>query len=376
MQQVTDAFKAEIVKSHVVYSYVDVVSPSGQTTRLTATGGNVQVDRTSDVRRRCSLDCIDPDGNLTPKTAASLLTPYGTEIRPYRGVKYTSGVLAGSFEVVPLGVFRLSQATVRDQVGGSPDISLDAYDLSRTVSRAKFADVYTVATGTNLVTAIQTIIQLSLPDTQFDTTATSMTATTPIVFDASSDPWQACQTIAQSVGMEVYFSATGRCKVAPPVDIDHLPAPVFSYVEGNHCTMLDLEVVFTDDPGFNGVIVVGESADSTVPAVRSVMWDTEPSSPTYYLGPYGKVPMFITDSNITTQADADAAAAAALNQVLGFSSQLQITATVNPALDANDVIQITRDRSGVNAKYAIDSLTIPLNASSSASANLRQKRTV
>lgn len=376
MQQVSAAFKAEVVKSHTVYSYVDVVSASGQTVRLTATGGSVQIDRTADVRRRCSIDCIDPDGTLTPKQAAAILTPYGTEIRPYRGVKYTSGVLAGSYEVVPLGVFRLSQATIRDQVGGSPSISLDAYDLSRTVSRHKFEDVYTVATGTNLVTAVQDIIKLSLPDTDFDTTATTMTATTPIVLDAGSDPWKAAQTIAASAAMEVFFTADGKCKVAPPVDIDHLPAPQWRYVEGDHCTLLDLEVVFSDDPGYNGVIVVGESADSTVPAVRSVMWDTEPSSPTYYLGPYGKVPLFVTDSNVTTQEQADAAAAAALNQVLGFSSQLSITAMVNPALDANDVIEVVRERSGVDGKYALDGLTIPLVASASCELALRQKRTV
>lgn len=376
MQQVSAAFKAEIVKSHVVYSYVDVVNPSGLTVRLTAVGGSVDIDRTSDTRRRCQIACVDSDGTLTPKTAASLLTPYGTEIRPYRGVKYTSGVLAGSFEAVPLGVFRLSQATVRDSVGGSPDISLDGYDLSRTVSRHKFEDVYTIATGTNLVTAIQTIIKLSLPDTQFDTTATQMTATTPIVLDVNSDPWAACQTIAQSIGMEVFFTAVGHCKVAPPVDIDHLPAANWRYVEGDHCTMLDLEVVYTDEPGYNGVIVVGESADSTTPPVRSVKWDTEPSSPTYYLGPYGKVPLYITDSNITTQAQADAAAAAALNQVLGFSSQLQVSAMVNPALDANDVIQVTRERSGISGKYAVDTISVPLAASSSSGLNLRQKRTV
>lgn len=376
MQLVSEAFKAEVVKSHVVYSYVDIVSPSGKTTRLTATGGSVQIDRTSDIRRRCSISCVDPTGTLTPKRAGALLTPYGTEIRPYRGVRYTSGVLAGSFEVVPLGVFRLSQATIRDQVGGSPDISLEGFDHSRTVARARFEDVYTIATGTNLVTAVQDIIKRSLPDTQFDTTATTHTATSPIVFDADSDPWAAVLTLAQSMGMEVFFSATGRCRVAPPVDIDHLPAPQWKYNEGDHCTMLDLNVVFTDDPGYNGVIVVGEAHDSTAPAVRSVMWDKEPSSPTYYLGPYGKVPLFIKDSNITTQSQADAAAAAALNQVLGFSAQLSISAMVNPALDANDVIQVTRERSGVAGKYAVDTLTIPLAAASSGSLGLRAKRTV
>jgi hypothetical protein len=376
MQVVSDAFKAEIVKSHTVYSYVDVTSPTGQTFRLTATGGSVDIDRTADVRRKCSLDVVDPNGNLTPKNASSVLTPYGTEIRPYRGVKYTAGVLAGSYEVVPLGVFRLSEATVHDQVGGSPSINISGYDLSRTVARAKFEDVYTVATGTNLVTAIQTIVQLSLPDTQFDTTATTMTATSPIVFDADSDPWAACQTIAASAAMEVYFTASGRCKVAPPVDIDHLPAPQWRYVEGDHCTMLDLEVKFSDDPGYNGVIVVGQAADGTTPAVRSVLWDTEPSSPTYYKGPYGKVPFFVSDSNITTQEQADAAAAATLNQILGFSSQLNVSAIVNPALDANDVIEVVRERSGVSGKFALDAISMPLAAGSSSGLNLRQKRTV
>lgn len=376
MQQVTDAFKAEVLKSHTVYSYVDCITPSNGSFRLTATGGNVQVDRTADVRRRLNCSVVDPNGDLTPKTAASILTPYGTELRAYRGVKYTSGVLSGSFEVVPLGVFRLSKATVRDQVGGSPDIQLEAYDLSRTISRAKFEDVYTVATGTNLVQAIKDIVTRTFPDMQFDTTATSMTATSPLVFDANSDPWQAAQTIATSAGMEVFFTATGRCKVAPPVDIDHLPAPAWTYIEGSNCTMLDLSVIFTDDPGFNGVILVGESPDGTAPAVRSVQWDKEPSSPTYYLGPYGKVPMFVTDSTITTQADADNAAIAQLNQILGFSSQLSVTAMVNPALDANDVIQVERTRSGVAGKYAIDGLTIPLDAAGTMPLTLRQKRTV
>lgn len=376
MQVVTDAFLREIRQSHEVIAYVDVITHDNRTFRLTATDGSVNIDRTADIRRRCTVACVDPDGAITPVNAESILTPFGTELRLYRGVRYTSGVLAGAEEVVPLGVFRLSKAQVKDSVGGSTDISLEAYDLSRTVRRDKFIDVYTVATGTNIVMAIKAILGRTFPDLQFDTFASTVSNTAPLVFDADSDPWQAVTTLAESIGCEVWFTAAGHLKVAPPVDIDHLPAPAFTYVEGAGCTMLDLDVVFTDEPGFNGVVLTAQAAGSADPPIRSVVWDNEPSSPTYHLGPYGEVPMFVTNSTVTKQADADSAAAAALNQVLGFSSQLNLTAMVNPALDANDVIQVTRERSGVNAKYAIDAVSIPLRANGTSALSLRQKRTV
>lgn len=372
----SDAFFREIQKSHTVHNYIDVVTNDNRTFRLEATGGSVSVDRTADIRRRCTVSCVDPDGTITPTSAASILTPYGTLIKPYRGVRYTSGPLAGSTEVVPLGVFWLSKAEVRDQVGGSPAISLEAFDFSRNIQRALFVDPWTVNTGTNVIDAIKAIVNRTFPDATFDTFASQVTVNAPLVFDVDTSPWDAIQSLATSAACEVFFTATGVVKIAPPVDIDHLPAPVFSYIEGPDCTMLDLDVVFTDDPGFNGVVLTGESAGSDTPPVRSVMWDTQPSSPTYYKGPYGQVPMFVTDSTVTTQSDADAAAAAQLNQILGFSSQLNATITVNPALDANDVVQVTRARSGVNAKYAVDSLTIPLGPGGTSSISLRQKRTV
>lgn len=376
MLEVSDAFLAEIQKSHMVRSWVDVITHDNRTFRLQATGGEVNVDRTADVRRRCSVSCVDPTGEITPINAESILTPLGTELRLYRGVEYTSGVLAGKVETVLLGIFRLSKASVKDSVGGSPDISLEGYDLSRTIRRDRFTDVFTVAAGSTLVDSIKLIAQRTFPDVDFDAFASPVTTTTPIVFDADTDPWEAMNTLAQSAGCEVFFTADGRLKVAPPVDIDHLPAAQFSYIEGKGCTLLDLDVVFTDEPGYNGVVLTAESAGGDTPPVRSIVWDNEPSSPTYYLGPYGKVPMFITDSNITTQADADSAAAAQLNLILGFSSQLSITASVNPALDANDVVQVTRQRSGVNSKFAIDSLTIPLKYDGTSDINVRQKRTV
>lgn len=373
MQQVTAKFLTEIQKSHNVVSYVDVIGPNGDTFRLDATDGSVSIDRTADIRRRCTVTCADRTGTLTPTSADSILTPFGTKLKLYRGVRFSDG---SGTEVIPLGVFQLAKSSVRDQVGGSPDISLEAYDLSRVISRAKFTDVYTVAQDANLITALKALITRSLPDTIFDSISTTLTATAPIVLDVGTDPWQAAGLMAASMGCEIYFSATGRCIIAPPVDLDHLSAPVFTYYEGNGNTMLDLSVDFSDDPGFNGIILTGSSPADDAPAVRSVVWDNEPTSPTYHLGPYGEVPQFITDQNITTQEACDAAAASLLANILGSSSQLSITAGVNPALDVNDVVAVRRQRSGINDRYAVDAVSIPMKATSTSTLTLRNKRTV
>lgn len=376
MQQVTDEFLAEIRKSHVVYSYVDVVTATGDEFQLIATGGSVTVDRTADTRRRATITCIDPTGTITPITAQSVLTPFGTQIKAFRGVRYTSGALDGSTEVAPLGVFRLSKVTVADTSTGTPAISLEMYDLSRTVHRDKFTDTYTVDVGTNIIQAVQALIIRTLPDIVFDSITSPATLNAPMVADSSDDAWDFANLLAAAAGCEVYFTATGRCRIAPPLDVDHLPDPDFTFIEGEGCTMVEVDLVLDDEPGYNGVVLVGESVGDETPPVRSIVWDEEPTSPTYHLGPYGEVPQFITDSTVTTQDQADANALAAFNLINGFPSQLSLTTTVNPALDANDVIAVQRNRIGVNSTYGIDSLAIPLDAATTGTIALRQKRVV
>ena len=372
MEIATDKFLAEIRRSHYVYSYVDVVSPTLETKRLTATGGNVTEDATAEVRRRGSFSVADSTGELTPRGVEDLLTPYGTELRPYRGVWYSDG----TYEVMPLGVFRIAQVDVDDSVGGSPDIRIEAYDRSRTVARDKFTEPYNIAAGTNLITAIKAILARTFDDLEYDAITTTMTNTAPLVYDANTSPWDAVNTLARSLGCEIYFDARGRVVIAPPTDIDALPGPAFSYIEGTGCTMTNLASKFTDDPGFNGIVLTGESVGDETPPVRAVVWDTEPTSPTYHLGPYGEVPDFVTDPNVKTTAEAENAARSLLQGYLGFSDQLTIVAWPNPALNAGDVVQVERERSGATGLYSIDAITTPLSAAETSSVTVRKKRTV
>jgi hypothetical protein len=365
-------FLAEIRHSHTVYSYIDVISPTQQVLRLPATGGDVSCDRSAAIRRSCKATCVDPTGTLAPSTADDILTPYGTELRPYRGVKYDDGTI----EVLPLGVFRLSKADVKDSPGGSVDISLEAFDLSRTVARDKFVSPYIIAADTNVIEAIKSILARTFPDLQYDAISTTRTTTAPRLYDLAADPWEAVTVLAQSLGCEIYFDVAGWVVIAPPVDLDALPSPDFTYIEGQGCTMLDLARSFSDEPGFNGIVLTGESPGDELPAVRAVAWDEEPTSPTYHLGPYGEVPDFITDQLIKTTEEAEATVKQLLSARLGFSSQLSISAVVNPSYEAGQVVQVERQRSRVTGLYALDAFNIPLNRDGTQSLTVRQKGSV
>lgn len=372
----TQRFLTEIRRSHQVYAYVDVIGPNQEPKRLIAIDGEVSVDRTAQVRRGARITCIDPEGNLVPQGDLGLLTPYGTEIRPYRGVRYADGTI----EVYPLGVFRLADAEFEESAattgGAGVRISLTMYDRSRTVARDRFTNIYTIPKGTNVITAIKLIIARTFPNAEYDVVSTGVAVGEPKVFDASDNPWDACVELAKSAGCEVYFDVDGVVVIAPPTDVDAMPAPDFTYIEGQRNTMTSLKKRFSDDKAFNGVVVTGESPGDDKPPVRAEAWDLEPSSPTYRKGPYGEVPDFVNDTNVKTVAEAQRMADSLLKQHIGQPSQLSCSAWTNPALEAGDVIQVERPRMGVTGLYTLDAFNIPFRKEGTQNLTIRSRRTL
>lgn len=366
MYPTSDRFPEEIRKSHDVYAYVDVVGPNQEQVRLEATGGEVTVDVTAQYRWYGNLTFTDPDG-----TIEALLAQPGVELRPYRGVRYEDG----SVEVAPLGVLRISTIDLFDDAQGGRDITVECYDRSRTISRDGFIVPYSIPEGTNILQAIQEILSRSFDDLQYDLVSSAMTTTAPKIYDATSDPWAVVTELAASLGCEIFFNSAGHVVIAPPVDIDALPSPDFTYIEGRGCQAINLEKKYSDDPGYNGVVLVGESVGDEADPVMSIVWDDVPTSFTYHNGPYGEVPLFIQDQNVKTQSEADNAAHAWLHSLLGFASQVTLLAIPNPSLESGDVVEVVRKRSNVSGVYAISAIIQPMRAAEYATVTLRQKRT-
>lgn len=371
MARATQRFIDALHGSHTVYSYVDVISPSREIKRLRVVDGEINVDRTAQFRRAARIDCIDPEGIFVPRGNQGILTPFGTEVRPYRGIVHPDGEI----EVYPLGVFRLASSRFQEShTGAGVRISLQAYDLSRLVSRDRFIATYTVPAATNLVTAIKLILGRTIDDLEYDAISTTLVTTSPKVYTTQDDPWVAASDLAKSLGCELYFDVNGRVVIAPPTDVDALPTPDFTYIEGQRCTLLDLAAEYKDEPGYNGVIVEGGSTGDELPPVRAEAWDMEPTSPTYRYGPYGEVPQIVSDTNVKFAADAQAMADALLKGYIGFGAALSISSWTNPALEAGDVIQVEREQMHVTGLYTVDAFNVPLRKDGIQNLKLRTRR--
>jgi hypothetical protein len=112
---------------------------------------------------------------------------------------------------------------------------------------------------------------------------------------------------------------------------------------------------------YNGVVAVGERTDNFAPYSATVT-DDNPSSPTYWLGPYGQVPYFYTSASITTLTQAQSAATGLLARTKGLTRQVSLSSVPNPALDAGDVIQVVFPDASYE-RHVVDSLSIPLDPS-------------
>lgn len=300
---------------------------------LAVVGGEISVDRSAAVRRSGRVEIVDEDGTLVPKigpTGRSGVEPYGSEMVIYRGIEYPDL----SQELLPLGVFPISETEIDAQAGTT--VTLSITDRSRVVSEALLTTPYYIAAGTLYTTAASDLVDACLPyptpvEKLISATSTQTNAQT-IVFLENADPWNNVQQLCRVIGAEAYFDPTGKLVIADVQD-PRIDPPAFRYADDEASMILSAKRTLSRGP--NAVIVSGESPGQKY---RSMAVDDDPASPSYYFGGYGRKPQFFTDPLVTSQAAADASASARLFKQLGLSEVISISAIPHPAHDAGDII--------------------------------------
>jgi hypothetical protein len=367
MWPVTDAFREAVRQSHKVVTRVDILNEGAAIGTLYPIEGSVSVDSRRAVRRTMSMMVVDEDGTLTPSQSATtgLLTPYGTELAVYRGVEY----LDGSTELVPVGVFLLTEVTVTED-GNGEKINLQGSDRSLRISRNKLLDPYRIASGTSLESGLVALLRDRWVDVQTDFPATGITLPDVVIeADKGGDPWAACITIAEAFGYDLAFSPDGiaRMQLIPdPVADD----PVEVYQDGADAVITSLTRTFDSQRAYNAIVVTAQGTANATP-FRVIAWDENPNSITYRYGAFGEVPFFYESSLITTAEQAAVTAAALLRKATGQSESVSWGQIVNPAHDVLDVIRLKRQAKSLDLVLLIDRLDLPLGPDGTMSAVAR-----
>lgn len=360
MRPASSAFLEAVAQQQTLSTRAVLFDPRGGSQEIEITDGSVTLDATSAIRGSAELTVVLAD--LVPASAGDPLTPYGSEIQIWRGLTLPDL----SEELMSLGRFGLNDVDVSD-AGDSLEIRLTLYDRAKEISEDTFEEPYQVPAGSLFTEAILDVVRRTFPDvvhSGFENPDGSPTISylTPIVLatEEQTDPWEFAQLMAMSIGCDLYHDGDGVLVLRSAGDLT-VQATV---AEGENGVLVRVAKKWTREGVHNRWIVTGESSGETT--VRGVATDDDPSSPTYYYGPFRRKPRFETLEYIDTL-DVDHArqqvqevAEMLKARELGKTQALDFGSIVNPALEPDDVVRVTREQSKIDEDHVLDQVVIPL----------------
>ncbi|MCW2621942.1 MAG: Peptidase match, partial [Frankiales bacterium] len=234
-------------------------------------GGEVDVDPGKQVRRVLSGVEIDSTDEMW-----DLLAPVGTELRSFRGFRYSNG----ASELIQTGRFVVPNLS--ETYGGNWSGQIgSASDRMILVQRARFTRPRAMPVGMRIADAIGMLISEVLGPASV--LATSDAVTGPgLIYER--DRGKAIAEMAASIGADVYCAPDGTPMV---VDTPQLSATsVWTVDAGAEGVLYEAGRLRSYDDVYSGVVATPAQIDGAAPFEPVVVWDEDPASPTYRLGPF------------------------------------------------------------------------------------------
>jgi len=397
----------EAIKSpHRVMIIVKALSIDGTWYTLPVVDGSVKIDQTSaDVRRTINLTINDP--LYVPKKSTDALSIYGNHLYAYRGVVWDLANVGTeiidakpplgpdllrpenkAYELVPIGVFRITDTSIEEDKDGNVTITVNGSDMALNIKQNSWTSPVTVwktpytppvvdtnAAGftpyttqeQNLVAntyleAVKLLINNRWPAYAYGVFGPPVFEFAGIVdaelkqplimgsvsmsVTGAGSPWTDITGIAAGVNGLLYIDVEGRFCVQPQPDPASVP-PVWSYVDGDGGMLTKVTRKLDSSKAVNYVIATGENSIVGMP-YRALAYDSDPNSPTYYLGPFGRVVGREPGrKRLISQKQTQAAANLYLNWFVGGDETTTIEGICNPALDSGDVVLVRRKNVGI-----------------------------
>ena len=198
------AFKTVVKQSHTAIAKAEVWTSDQLLQVVNIQTGNVTVNSSMASRRECEVEIVTnrTSTNLVPDNDFDVITPFGNELRLYRGILFDNGIE----EYVPLGVFVITEVAVQDSNEGVT-LSLTGSDRSLLISRAKWIEPYQVENA-SLETAITALLKNRYPDVQTAFPITNVTINQVVLgSENDNDPWKDAVELCELVGFDLFFNA-------------------------------------------------------------------------------------------------------------------------------------------------------------------------
>ena len=372
MQFSSDAFEAALrsgattASRVVVYSGTKVLEDTfygGDSLLLLPEDSSVTYDRLSDTRTTAAVKFV-----VRGQAAQALIDPVA-----FPECAIYSGVLVGSdYEWIDMGTLGI-HTTNFGRTGETVIAECQLADRSSRIRDNPWKNPFQVAAGLDYYVGIRNIVNDRARGFAPDYNLGSSALTTPtFTFSESDDPWAAVLKLAQAVGAEAYFDRQASLAAFPITDTKLISPSVNLNLSTNGVRIGPFTREVSNREVFNGVVCKGEAPWLLFPVIGEV-WDDDPTSPSYRLGPFGEKPKIIGDTLATTNAQCLAAAQAEYLKIAGVIEVISFGLVKDPRLEVGDVIEKSDDDSIVTGRYILDSYNFPLGTGT-ASGVVRRKR--
>ena len=364
MRPVSAAFLDLLRGSHGLAVTARVVAP-GQTgvdpdgIDLPILDGDVQLDADADIRS--TIDLTVP-GDLWPRTGTDTLAPYGTEVFVQRGVTYGNG----QREMVSLGYHRIDSLEQGEAPRGT--IRITGSDRMAGLVEGRLYRPTQYQPGVTLGAIFDELVHDIYPWATIEWDDDSDQAELARNLVAEDDRYAFLHDLVTSVGKVWWWDHRGVLRIADP------PDPSTSVWDVNHGAggvLVSMSRQLSRTGVYNGIVATGEATD-TLPPVRAVLGDNNPTSPTRWGGPFGKVPRFYSSPFLTTVDQCISAARSILSATLGVPYSVDFGAIPNPALEPLDPVTVTYALGRPPETHIVQTLTIPLTADQAMTAKTRE----
>nr|AMP54251.1 zinc carboxypeptidase [uncultured bacterium]AMP54381.1 zinc carboxypeptidase [uncultured bacterium]AMP54420.1 zinc carboxypeptidase [uncultured bacterium]AMP54461.1 zinc carboxypeptidase [uncultured bacterium] len=358
-----------LLEARVITSYTTSDNPAG--VDVPVISGDVTFDANNDVFGSLSLTT---DGSNEcngcsefPTRPDDLYSVYGHEIFLRRGVDLgEAGVLWS-----PLGYYRIETV---EQAGHSNSVlTITGRDRMAGIIESRPLVPIEYEPGTRIGEIVNDLVRDVYPQAT-------------IIFGDPELPQQAIRRtviaedsrhdvlveIAESNGQIIYWDGAGALRIEPPPDED---TPRVYLNTGSNGVLVDSSRRVTREGVYNAVVATGESTDTDLAPVLSIVYDAGENSPTRWGGPFGQVPRFYSSPLISTSGQARSAAESLLRNNLGAPYSVDFGTVPNPGLRPWDTVRI-RQKDGNRELHTITSLNIPLTATGVMTGNTREKTPV
>jgi len=166
---------------------------------------------------------------------------------------------------------------------------------------------------------------------------------------------EALHALALAAGGETYFDANGDYVFDRQAGGTE---PVWTLDAGEAGVLVGADESLNRTGVYNGVLFQGQSTADAAPIV-ALATDDDPTSPTRWGGPFGKVARIEQSSAVTTLEQAEEAAAILLDRRLTLTRALTVTTAPNPAIEAGDVVTVLFP-DGREERHIVDAVRIGL----------------